>query len=222
MTFDPSALQPFQDENLVAYELGVKSRVLPNLQVNISVFNYDYKNMQFYGPLFDSPVGVLFGITNVGDGRIRGAEGDVLWRPVEGLDVRLGVGTIDTKITESIVAGVASGSKLPNAPKVTANGMIRYEWPLSEQVRANISISGNYQSSVTFDIVRSPVEALEGGYIVANAQMGLFIGDHWQVSLWGKNLFDRRYRTQALTTTIGWTDQYGAPRTVGLNLSYKM
>jgi len=222
LTFDPGALQPFEDENLVAYELGVKSRVLPNLQVNASVFNYDYKNMQFYGPLFDSPVGVLFGITNVGDGRIRGAEGDVLWRPVDGLDVRLGVGTIDTKVTESIVAGVATGSKLPNAPKVTANGMIRYEWPLSEQVNANISISGNYQSGVAFDIVRNPVEALEGGYFVANAQMGLLIEDHWKVSLWGKNLFDKRYRTQALTTTIGWTDQYGAPRTVGLNLSYKM
>src|ERR1700722_2488841 len=81
LSFDPTALKPFSNENLTAYELGIKSRILQNtLQVNAAVFDYDYRDMQFYGPLFTSPVGVLFGIANVGNARVRGAEADAWWR----------------------------------------------------------------------------------------------------------------------------------------------
>src|SRR3546814_14796396 len=72
LTFDPSVLQPFDDEKLTAYEVGIKTRVAPNLQVNAAVFDYEYSDAQIYGPLFDSPIGVLFGIANVGDARETG------------------------------------------------------------------------------------------------------------------------------------------------------
>ncbi|CAN0425087.1 unnamed protein product, partial [Phaeothamnion confervicola] len=98
LTFDPTALQPFKDENLIAYEVGVKTRMLGNtLQLNASAFFYDYKDLQFYGGLFDSPVGTLFGITNVGDAEVKGGEADLWWRPARGLDLRLGLGLLDTK-----------------------------------------------------------------------------------------------------------------------------
>lgn len=47
------------------------------------------------------------------------------------------------------------------------------------------------------------------------------MGDHWRASVWVKNIFDRLYRTQALNTSVGWTQQYGAPRTAGMNISNK-
>ena len=101
-------------------------------------------------PIFNSPVGVLFGIANVGNARVKGVEGDALWRPISGLDVRMGIGAIDAKITKSIVAGVATGSELPDAPKLTLNGMVKYKWKLDDQVSADVTLSGNYQR-------RSPV-----------------------------------------------------------------
>ncbi|MFC4848143.1 TonB-dependent receptor [Hephaestia sp. GCM10023244] len=222
LTFDPTVIQPFRDETVTAYEVGIKSRVLPNLQINTAAFDYEYEHAQFYGPLFDSPVGVLFGITNVGDARVRGFEGDALWRPTTGLDLHFGVGVIDTKITRSIVAGVAEGSRLPNAPKLTLNGSIKYGWTMSGDLAADITLSGNYQSRLAFDIVRNPSEALEGGYFLANGEAGADIGDHFRLSVYARNLFDKRYRTQALFTSVGWSYQYGAPRTVGVNLSYKL
>lgn len=221
LSFDPAALQPFADEKLTAYELGVKSRIAHNLQINAALFDYEYRDAQIYGPLFDSPIGVLFGIANAGNARVKGAEADAWWRPVPGLDVRAGIGLIDTEVTKSIVAGVAKGSVLPNAPRLTLNAMARYEWAVSDEVDADISVSGKYQSRVRFDIVRSPQEAVEGGYFVGNAEIGLSVRDHWRVSLWGKNIFDRLYRTQALNTSVGWTRQYGDPRTVGVNISYR-
>jgi iron complex outermembrane receptor protein len=222
LTFDPSVLQPFDDEKLTAYELGVKSRPMPNLQLNASVFHYDYSDMQIYGPLFDSPVGVLFGIANVGDARVTGAEADIWWRPVAGLDLRFGVGTIDTEVTKSIVAGVTEGSVLPNAPKLTLNGLVRYNWDVSDDMTADFTLSGKYQSKVRFDIVRLPTEAMEDGYFTGNAEFGLSFGEQWRLSVWGKNIFNKLFRTQALNTSVGWTEHYGAARTFGVNLSYKM
>src|SRR3546814_10922022 len=60
--------------------------------VNAAVFDYEYSDAQIYGPLFDSPIGVLFGIANVGDARVKGAEADAWWRPAAGLDIRAGIG----------------------------------------------------------------------------------------------------------------------------------
>lgn len=222
LTFDPSVYSPFTDENLTAYEIGLKTRLLSNLQVNLAAFDYEYSDAQFYGPLFDSPVGVLFGITNVGDARVRGVEGDALWRPTKGLDLRLGAGYIDTEVTRSIVPGVAQGSRLPNAPELTINGSVRYELQIAEDRTVDLNLSGNYQSRVAFDIVRNPPEALQGGYFLANGEVGISLGERARLSVFGKNILNRLYRTQALFTSVGWSYQYGAPRTVGLNLSYKM
>lgn len=223
LTFDPTALKPFRDENLTAYELGIKSLILQStLQFNAAVFDYEYHDMQFYGPLFNSPVGVLFGITNVGDARVKGAEADAWWRAARGLDLRFGVGTIDTRVNKSIVAGVATGSQLPNAPKLTLDGMIRYQWALADQLHADFTVSGNYQSHLAFDVVRNPPEALAGGYLLANAELGVSPGEHWRVWLWGKNLFDRLYETQAIFSSVGWGYDYGAPRTYGVNFSYRL
>lgn len=221
LTFDPSVLTPFGDEKLTAYELGIKTRLFPNFQLNAAVFDYEYSDAQIYGPLFDSPVGVLFGIANVGDARVKGFEADARWRPADGLDVRFGVGMIDTEVTRSVVAGVTKGSVLANSPRLTLNGLVKYEWSLSGQAKADITLSGNYQSRVRFDIVRSPVEAIEGGYFLGNAEVGVSMGENWRASVWVKNIFDRLYRTQALNTSVGWTQQYGAPRTAGFNVSYK-
>lgn len=222
LTFDPTVLQPFGDEKLTAYEVGVKSRLASNMQFNAAAFHYDYSDMQIYGPLFDSPVGVLFGIDNVGDARIWGAEADIWWKPVAGLDLRFGVGAIDTEVTRSVVAGVSEGSVLPNSPSLTLNGTTRYEWDVTDAVKADISFSGKYQSRVRFDVVRSPVEAIEGGYFLGNAEIGATFNDHIRVAVWAKNLFDELYRTQALSTSVGWTDHYGPPRTFGVTLSYEM
>ena len=222
MTFDPTAYKPFNDENLTAFEIGIKSRVVSNLQVNAAAFDYEYHDAQFYGPLYNSPVGVLFGIANVGNARVKGLEGDALWRPVSGLDIRLGVGAIDTKITKSIVAGVATGSELPDAPKLTLNGTVKYQWALADRVAADVTLNGNYQSSIAFDVVRNPPQALYGGYFLGNAEAGLNFGDHWRASIWAKNVFDHVYRTQALYTSVGWSYQSGAPRTFGVNLAYKL
>jgi iron complex outermembrane receptor protein len=221
LSFDPGALQPFDDEEVLAYEVGMKTRQLGNtLELNASVFFYDYEDMQFYGGLFDSPVGVLFGITNVGDAEVKGAELDLWWRPAAGLDLRLGVGWLDTEITESVVDGVATGSELPNAPEFTLSSMVRYEWPISGSLVADVSVAADYQDDVTYDIVRNPPQAEEPGYWLYDARIGIGAADDkWQVSIWGKNLSDEQYRSQVIFSSVGFGETWGLPRTYGMTFS---
>lgn len=223
LAFDPSVLTPFKDETLLAYELGAKSRLLHNsLQVNTSVFDYEYHRAQFYGPLFNSPLGVLFGITNVGNARVQGVEADAWWHPTARLGIHVGVGGLRTRIIKSVVPGVTTGSPLPNAPKLTGDFLVRYRWPVGHSLLADVILSGHYQGNLAFDIVRNPPEALAGGYFLADGQLGVATADgHWRVWLWGKNLLNKLYETQALFSSVGWGYSYGAPRTYGIDVSWK-
>ena len=224
LSFDPAALQPFNDEEVLAYEVGMKSRFAGNsLEFNASVFFYDYEDMQFYGGLFDSPVGVLFGIANIGDAEIKGAEADLWWRPTEGLDLRFGLGYLDTEITNSVVDGVATGSELPNSPEFTFSSMARYEWAISGTLTAEVAVALDFQDNVTFDIVRAPPEAIEGSYWLYDARIGVGAADaRWNVSLWGKNLADEEYRTQVTNSSVGYGETWGMPRTYGLTFTTRM
>lgn len=222
LTFNPDDLQPFDEETMIAYEVGAKLELLDNrMQLNAALFYYDYEDLQFYGGLFDSPVGTLFGITNVGDAEVFGGELELWWKPTQGLDVRLGLGYLDTEITRSEVDGVAVGSWLPNSPELSFNGLIRYEWNLTGNLMADVMLDANYQDDVAFDIIRAPLEALEGSYWLANARLGIADVDHkWSVYLWSKNLFDETYRTQVLYSSVGYGENYNLPRTYGIGATF--
>lgn len=222
LTFNPDDLQPFDEETMYAYEAGAKMQLANNrIQLNSAVFYYDYQDLQFYGGLFDSPVGTLFGITNVGDADVYGAELELWWLAAEGLDVRLGVGWLDTEITRSEVDGVAVGSRLPNSPEWNFNALLRYEWNLTDSLAADVMFDANYQDDVAFDIIRQPVEAVEDGYWLANARVGIGNPERsWNVYLWAKNLFDETYRTQVLFSSVGFGENYGMPRTYGIGATF--
>ena len=193
LTFNPADLTAFEEETLLAYEAGFKTQLLGNsLHLNGAVFFYDYEDLQFYGGLFDSPVGTLFGITNVGDADITGAELDLWWKPMAGLDIRLGIGLLDTEITDSVVAGVAQGSELPNSPEFNFNGILRYRWNLTDGLEADVMLDTSYQDDVAFDIIRQPVEAQEEGYWLTNARIGVRASNQrWGAYLWAEK-YSRR------------------------------
>ena len=220
LTFNPADLAGFDEENLVAYEVGFKSTLAENFQLNGALFFYDFEDLQFYGPLFDSPFGPLFGIANAGDAEIFGAEMDMTWLVTEGLVIKAGLGLLDTEITSSVLPGVAQGSVLPNSPDVNFNLQINYEWNISDDLVADVLLSTNYKDDVSYDIVRQPAETLEDGYWLTNARIGVSDGGSWTAYLWGKNIADEQYRTQVLTSSVGFGESYGQPLTYGVGLEY--
>jgi iron complex outermembrane recepter protein len=220
LTFNPPDLEAFDKELVTAYEIGAKTQLINNsLQFNVSAFFYDYEGVQVYGPIFDGGViGPLFGITNAGDAEVYGAEFELLWRAAEGLDIRLGLGLLDTEITDSFVPNIAEGSDLPNSPEVNFNSSVNYEWSLTSGWIAEVSFDASYKGDVSYDIVNQPVETLEDGYWIANARAGVTSSNgKWGVHIWGKNITDSVYRTQVLTSTVGFGESYGVPATYGVS-----
>ena len=186
----------------------MKTRLLGNsLQLNASAFFYDYKDMQFYGGLFDSPVGVLFGITNVGDARSEGRRGSIC-----GGGRRAGS-------TSALGLGLARHGDHEVGRRRRRNGQqaaelaghhLQHDGPLRVADRrhrcmADVLLAANYQDNVAFDVVRDPPEARKDSYWLTDARIGIGSADErWNVSLWGKNLADERYRTQVIFSSVGF------------------
>ena len=222
LTFNPGDLAGFEEENLYAYEIGFKTRLADRrVQLNGAAFYYDFEDLQFYGPLFDSPFGPLFGIANAGDAEVMGAELELVWLAAEGLDIHFGLGLLDTELTSSFLPGVAKGSELPNSPEVNFSTRINYGWQFGNGLSGDILIAISYKDDVSYDIVRQPSETLENGYWLVNARVDVAgIDDRWTLYFWGKNLTDERYRTQVLTSSIGFGESWGDPVTYGIGVSF--
>ena len=92
--------QPSYDpENVWSYELGTKMAFPESrIEANADVFYSDYKNYQTFAPLPGAQL--VSAIQNVGQGRIRGVEGDVSWRPVAHWRLQVRGDYLDAKFTE--------------------------------------------------------------------------------------------------------------------------
>ncbi len=166
-------LQPYDKEELISYELGVKSTLLDGtVQLNMAAFYYDYSDKQ--EPMqFISPVGGVVGFTNVPETEVLGAELELSWELAEGLRWDLGVAWLDSEIekftancpagllgspvalpegcpTESSFGDVltydASGVELNNAPEWQVSSSMSYGWQLSDQLAMQLALDASYKS----------------------------------------------------------------------------
>ncbi len=141
LTFNPADLQPFDDETLVAYEVGMKTRLLDNtLQLNAAAFSTTTRTCSSTAACSIRRSVSCSASRTWARRACAVMEADLWWRPMRGLDIRLGGGWLDTEVTKSVVDGVASGSELPNSPRYTLNQMIRYSWPVLNSLQADVTL----------------------------------------------------------------------------------
>ncbi|WP_428818829.1 TonB-dependent receptor [Microbulbifer sp. MCCC 1A16149] len=230
--FNAEAVESYKPETNTAIELGFKSTLVDNtVQLNGAVFHYDYKGFQ--SPLeIQTATGTFSGLTNMGDVETRGAELDLRWLPIVGLDLRMGLGYMDTEIVKG-PSGTGRiydilgqevdvvGNQLNNAPGLSVSSLARYEFGVTDELGAALQLGVNWTDDYYLSITNEPYSKEEGGTLV-NARAELFqeAGD-WNLALWGRNLTDRHYRTS--TNDDGVFSNYSnwsAPRTFGATLSY--
>ena len=174
LTFNPADLAPFEAEEVLSYEVGFKGRLADGaLFLTAAAFFYDYRDVQIYGSIYTEPIDPLFGIDNVGDAEVMGAELDLSWQLTGDLGVHFGVGLLDTEITKSVLSTVASGSRLPNAPETNLNVRIDYARSLANGMTFEVLAHASYKDEVAYDIVRAPRETIEEGFWLANLRLAL-------------------------------------------------
>ena len=88
-----AGLVPYEQESLLAYEIGAKGSAFDNtLRVNAAVFYYDYKDQQVAGSIVDPIFGPLVAQVNAPESEVYGFELEGQWSPMEGLTIAQNVG----------------------------------------------------------------------------------------------------------------------------------
>lgn len=211
----PAAFLNPDPEKATSYELGLKATIAPRTNLNLSIYQIDYKGQltSFQGIQYYNSIGRSISSTNNAffrnvDARVRGIEAEFTTKPIDGLTLGAlaSYSIIKTKgssvipcndPTRPITAanpintcvGV-SGQKInPSAP-FQANLFAGYEAPISGSIGGFIRINVNFQgSSPNYGISTQKAKS----YALVDLFAGL-IGNEagWELSGYAKNLFNVR------------------------------
>lgn len=232
---------PVVQEELTSYEAGLKSSFLDRrLDVQLSIFHYDYTDKQVLGRIID-PTGVFGAVqalVNIPKSKEDGAELAVTFRPVTGLSLSGAATYLDSKVASSFrnyasySTGPADqidfkGEAFPFTPKWSLVYGARYDWNLNDRLTAFASVNGSYQShtiaafGADYAATQGPPLNIKGyGLVDASAGFGS-ADDRWRVELFGKNIFNKYYWTSAFYVNDTTVRVAGRPATYGVKLRYR-
>ncbi|WP_293675897.1 TonB-dependent receptor [uncultured Phenylobacterium sp.] len=220
-------LAPATQESLLAYETGIKARLLDgSLQLNAAVFYYDYKDKQILGSVNDLIFGALPALVNVPKSHVKGFEVSGAWRPVTGLTITPSISYSDSEIDGTFVnfnykaqQQDFGGEAFPLAPKWQGNVDVQYEWPLRDEMTAFVGASLNYQGKTNSGFGRFP-ELKVPSYALLDLRAGVEQGA-WRAQVWGRNVTDKWYWNGAYHVNDVFVRYTGMPATYGVTVSYR-
>lgn len=220
---------PVRQEQVTASEVGFKAALLDRaVQLNGALFYYDYLDKQLKGRTIVPVFGPLEALVNVPKSRIKGAELQLVARPVDGLTANLGATYIDSKVTGTFnnytAFGAATnfdGFRFPYTPKWQLNADLEYRWDIGGSKEAFIGGNYTYRSS-TYGDFKPDARLFIEDYGLLDLRAGLAdVNGKWTASLYAQNVTNEFYYNTALRrgdTVVRYT---GMPVTYGLNLSFR-
>ncbi len=237
---------PFNPENAWNYEAGIKSRWLEDrLQLNATLYHVDYKNLQIETTL---PTGVTI-ISNAGKSDVTGLELEVQARPIQGLDIWGSYTYMDGRYLEfgGFTADPDNTSAMAFTPDHAFS--VGASYTVLFPSGASLRLMGDWQYKDDY-LLEPRLPGEEAPFLTNyNEQINasityIFANANWEVSLWGKNLTNERYKAygqdlngmayseaQLFDSTspdfipgaAGATmPRFSPPRTWGLSLTWKL
>ena len=174
----------YESDSLWNYELGTKNTLLDRrLILNAAAFDIRWKNIQQQILL---QCGFQF-ISNAGAAESKGGELDLRARATDRLELSLGVGYQDAKITEKGNSPQLVGSPVYQVPDWTGNGAATYTLPLTNSWNLVSVVDYSYVGS-SYSANNSPTEPRKRpAYHLLNARFAFGNGTT-EFALVGKNL----------------------------------
>jgi len=229
----------YDPETANSYEAGLKTTIARQLRLNVAVFHTGYKDFQArVSELDDStlPPTPLLSVLNAGKLRIRGAELEAVWTPTPQLLLDTQIGYLDAEYKEfddlrfTSFGGSRAFQEPAFAPKWTMRFGGQYIFDLGSSGGITLGGQARYRSRHALSVVNiitttdTEIEGLfQKGYWLADARIVWEdAAKHFEVGLYGNNLFDKLYKTDGQEfSSIGniRTVYFGAPRTVTLRLT---
>lgn len=232
----------FETEHMINYELGLKGAWLDNrLQAQLVAFYQDRSDVQAKQSIFDSnDFSFDDYLANAAGGKTTGIEVELNYLATDTLQFFAALGWLNAEFDDFLSASHVDA-------KDDFNGIV---FPPVDLEGRDVAHAPEYQffvgselSLTTHVVLRVEVEGKDAfyysnshnqqssSYELVNARL-TYQGDHWNVSLWGRNLTDEDYSTRGFyfsnefgnNPANGYAPetyvQYGEPRIVGISTSY--
>jgi iron complex outermembrane receptor protein len=208
----------FDDEETTSYELGLKSTLLDSrLRLNAAAF---FTQVDDYQAQQQLPAGIGTFVSNQGELEVSGIDLQMEAVPLPNLTLSAGLLYMnDYEITD----GPRDGQDLPFTAEFSGNIGATVVFPLADGglfARADyIFMDDHVTNTADASLLQNKDE---DDREVLNARIG-WRNDHWNFSIWGKNLTDDEYASQTLIPQLfsGMNAYYLAPpRTYGATLRY--
>jgi iron complex outermembrane receptor protein len=242
---------PYEEETMEQWEIGLKSDLVPGtLRLNTSVFQFEYDDMQVSQiQVINNQVTSFIG--NAGKAERWGAEVEMQWSPLDNLLVALsythlggnfdefpkncGTGTNANSCINTVNYAQRAISPDNGASLVTdwvfaqtdwAEFMAHVEVFWQQKTAASTAWTATYgaapnQLAYIYEPIWLDARTIVNGRIgIENVELG---GGTLRSSLWVRNVFDEDYSSYGINfATLGpITEQYGDPRTYGLDVTWE-
>lgn len=219
---------PARQELLTAYELGVKAGLFERrMQVNASVFYYDYSDKQLSVYFADPIYTALARLSNIPKAKAYGIDADVTWRVTHDLTAIAAVTYIKTELGHYVGINGAgqsqdfTGASFPYSPSWQGSITVTYDHPITETLGFQAALNTHLQTKSHADLGEDPNFGIRS-YGLLNASVGIHaLNDRWEVSLWGRNLTDNYYWNSVASNANLVVRFPAQPRTFGASLTVK-
>ncbi len=214
----PVAEVRFDGEFLNAYEIGSKLDFWEHrARFNASAFYYDYQDYQ----AFDQR-GVQFILSNT-DATIYGAEAEFAVNPGYGINLRLGLALLHTRVKNILIGGQLLSREAPQSPGFTFNFFASKDFTL-DSGKVRLSLDGAYVGEYFSQLSNAEVTLVDSNWLF-NTRLSFITNDErWEFAIFARNLLDEERQIYAFDITFpgnGLVEKtYAPPRWVGAQIRY--
>ena len=219
----------FKPETVRALEVGLKAEPTRQLRVNLSAFYQLYDDPQArIDTILPLPGGGTLpttALSNLHEAVVYGVESEIQWVPATGLTLGSSLTFYHSRIDQPFDPAKPTlnprfdGNELAGAAPFSAVAFGRYELPLGEGRRMQLTASAKYLDAF-YTKVENFGTSRQPAYTLVSARAALRFAGGLDVAVWGKNLLNEEYTT---VTFLGFgSDTYyiADPRTWGIDVRY--
>lgn len=234
---------PTDSGSIIAYEVGIKKGIADGMaSIEAAAFYYDYSDLQVIAVVPSGTIDANI-LTNADSAELNGFEVQLRALAADWLDFGLGVSYIDSEFGDLLtrVSGTGVGSAppydapvfgtsdinlkgrpFPNAPEWSVNSSARMTVPMNATWELVAQTDIIWEDEIIRDLQGTPALITEAHWNV-DARVGLESTDNrWNITLWGRNLTDQTYITEAYQV-LGFGfyiagANYSYPRTWGVTV----
>ena len=225
-----SQLNAVPPEELTDYEIGFKGdwELGGGVQArtNIAVYFSEIDNRQRSFTRQTPAGGITTIIESSAEGEVSGYEAEALLYVNENLSFNIGLSHTDAehKVFIDSLGVDRSNEPVPQSPEYSYNLGVTYQQDMASGGTAVATLDYNWLDEQSFGFDPDPTVTSES-YGLLNARIGWseVMGSDFSVHLWGRNLTEEEYIIGGvfLFDNFGYSNNnYGEPRTFGVDLSY--